>query len=200
MVAEMESVMGVPVRVALILGSTREGRFGEVVARWAAGRLALRADVEVDVVDPLEIEFPQRLEREPGPAVRALRERVGRAQAFVVVTAEYNHGYTAVLKQLIDSVKAEWVAKPVGFVSYGGVAGGLRAVEQLRLVFAELHAVTMRDGVSFAMAWDRFDAAGEPVDPEGSDRALARMVDQLLWWALALEEAKARRPYGEPHG
>jgi NAD(P)H-dependent FMN reductase len=189
-----------PVRVAVLLGSTREGRFGETVARWAAGQLALRPDVEVDVVDPLEIDFPRRLEREPGPAVRALRERLGRAQAFVVVTAEYNHGYTAALKQLIDSVKAEWVAKPVGFVSYGGVSGGLRAVEQLRLVFAELHAVTIRDGVSFAMAWNRFDEAGEPVDPEGVSGAVTVMVDQLLWWALALEEGRARRPYGRPHG
>jgi NAD(P)H-dependent FMN reductase len=117
-----------------------------------------------------------------------------------VVTAEYNHGYTAVLKQLIDSVKAEWVAKPVGFVSYGGVSGGLRAVEQLRLVFAELHAVTMRDGVSFAMAWSRFDEAGAPVDPQGVNGAMTVMVDQLLWWALALEEARAKRPYGKPHG
>jgi len=189
-----------PVRVAVILGSTREGRFGETVARWAAGQMALRSDVEVEVIDPLEIDFPKRHEKEPGPAVRALRERLGRAQAFVVVTAEYNHGYTAALKQLIDAAKDEWVAKPVGFVSYGGVAGGLRAVEQLRLVFAELHAVTMRDGVSFAMAWNRFDDAGEPVDGERVNAALARMVDQLLWWAYALEEAKAKRPYGRPHG
>ena len=192
--------MGLPVRVALILGSTREGRFGEVVARWAEGRLALLSDVEVDVVDPLEIDFPRRHEKEPGAVVRALRERLGLAQAFVVVTPEYNHGYTAALKQVIDSVKAEWVAKPVGFVSYGGVAGGLRAVEQLRLVFAELHAVTMRDGVSFAMAWDRFDEAGEPVDAERVNRAFGVMVDQLLWWALALEEGRARRPYGKPRG
>lgn len=192
--------MGLPVRVALILGSTREGRFGEVVARWAAGRLALRADVEVEVIDPLEIEFPRRLEREPGAAVRGLRERLGRAQAFVVVTPEYNHGYTAALKQVIDAAKAEWVAKPVGFVSYGGVAGGLRAVEQLRLVFAELHAVTMRDGVGLPMAWNKFDDDGEPVDPDGVNRALDVMVDQLLWWALTLEEGKARRPYGKPHG
>ena len=188
------------VRVALILGSTREGRFGEVVARWAAGRLALRSDVEVDFVDPLEIEFPRRHEKEPGPAVSALRARLGLAQAFVVVTPEYNHGYTAVLKQLIDAVKAEWVAKPVGFVSSGGVAGGLRAVEQLRLVFAELHAVTMRDGVGLPMAWNRFDAAGAPVDPEGVNGALEVMVDQLLWWALALEEGRAKRPYGKPRG
>ncbi len=186
--------------VALILGSTREGRFGETVARWTAARLAERPDLTLDVIDPLEIDFPRRLEREPGPAVSALRKRLGGAKAFIVVTPEYNHGYPAALKQLIDSAKAEWLAKPVGFVSYGGVSGGLRAVEQLRLVFAELHAVTIRDGVSFPMAWERFDSAGETVDPEGPARALTLMVDQLLWWAIALDEARAKRPYGRPHG
>jgi NAD(P)H-dependent FMN reductase len=186
--------------IALILGSTREGRFGETVAKWAAGRLALRSDVTVDVIDPLDFDLPRRLVREPVPAVLALRERLGAAKGFLVVTPEYNHGYTAGLKAVIDSAKAEWLAKPVGFVSYGGVSGGLRAVEQLRLVFAELHAVTIRDGVSFAMAWDRFDAAGETVDPDGPAGAMTLMVDQLIWWAKALDEAKARRPYGRSHG
>jgi NAD(P)H-dependent FMN reductase len=186
--------------IALILGSTREGRFCETVAKWAAARLALRSDVTVDVIDPLDFDLPRRLAREPVPAVLALRERLGTAKAFLVVTPEYNHGYTAGLKAVIDAAKAEWLAKPVGFVSYGGVSGGLRAVEQLRLVFAELHAVTIRDGVSFAMAWDRFDAAGETVDAEGPAGAMTVMVDQLLWWAKALDEAKAMRPYGKPHG
>jgi NAD(P)H-dependent FMN reductase len=184
--------------IALILGSTREGRFCPTVAAWATRQLARRADVTVDVIDPVELDLPGRHEREPGPAVLALRERLGAAKAFLVVTPEYNHGYTAALKALVDAAKAEWVAKPVGFVSYGGVSGGLRAVEQLRLVFAELHAVTIRDGVSFPMAWDRFDSAGETVDPEGPASALGVMTDQLLWWAKALDEAKARRPYGTP--
>lgn len=187
-----------PTPIALILGSTREGRFCETVARWAQGRLAARPDLTVDVIDPLDFDLPRRLAQEPGPAVLALRERLGAAKAFVVVTPEYNHGYTAGLKALIDAAKAEWVAKPVGFVSYGGVSGGLRAVEQLRLVFAELHAVTIRDGVSFAMAWSRFDAQGETVDAEGPAGAMTLMTDQLLWWAKALDEAKASRPYGTP--
>lgn len=184
--------------IALVLGSTREGRFCETVAAWAAARLALRSDVTVDVIDPLAFELPRRLTREPGPAVLSLRERLTAAKGFIVVTPEYNHGYTAGLKALIDAAKPEWLAKPVGFVSYGGVSGGLRAVEQLRLVFAELHAVTIRDGVSFSMAWERFDASGETVDPEGPARAMPVMVDQLLWWAKALDEAKAKRPYGRP--
>ena len=188
------------IRVALILGSTREGRFGETVAHWAAGRIAARSDMAVELIDPLEIDFPKRLEKEPGPAVQALRERLGGADAFVVVTPEYNHGYSAILKQLIDAAKAEWVAKPVGFVSYGGVSGGLWAVEQLRLVFAELHAVTLRDALAFSMAWNLFDEAGEPHDGERPDRAMTVMLDHLTWWALTLAEGKARRPYGGPDG
>jgi len=187
------------VRVALILGSTREGRFCETVAQWAAAKIGSRADMAIDVIDPLEIDFPKRHEREPGAAVQALRHRLHAADAFVVVTPEYNHGYTAALKQLIDAAKAEWVAKPVGFVSYGGVSGGLRAVEQLRLVFAELHAVTIRDGLAFPMAWSLFGETGSPRDVEGTDRAMTIMLDQLAWWALTLAEGRARRPYGQPH-
>ena len=101
---------------------------------------------QLDVIDPAD--------PSPGPSIderpsRSLQQRLGQADAFVIVTPEYNHGYPAPLKALIDSSGAEWHAKPVAFVSYGGVSGGLRAVEQLRLVFAELHAVTIRDSVSF---------------------------------------------------
>ena len=116
------------------------------------------------------------------------------------MTPEYNHGYSAALKQLIDAAKADWVAKPVGFISYGGVSGGLRAVEQLRLVFAELHAPTLRDGLAFPTAWNLFDEMGQPRDREGADRAMTVMLDQLAWWVLTLAEGRARRPYGSPHG
>lgn len=186
-----------PLHLAMILGSTREGRFCETVAGWAERRIALHADLTLDVIDPLELDLPRRHEAEPGPAVQALRRRLDKADAFVVVTPEYNHGYTAVLKQVIDAAKAEWLAKPVGFVSYGGISGGLRAVEQLRLVFAELHAVTIRDGVSFAMARARFDEAGETVDPDGPANAMTLMLNQLAWWAVALQEARAKRAYGK---
>ncbi len=128
-------------------------------------------------------------------AVQAYAQRIGRAEAFVVVTPEYNHGSPASLKQAIDLVRAEWRAKPVGFVSYGGTAGGLRAVEQLRQVFAELHAVTVRDTVSFHNARERFDRSGRPLDPVGPSRAADRLLDQLVWWGLSLRAARERRPY-----
>jgi NAD(P)H-dependent FMN reductase len=78
----------------------------------------------------------------------------------------------------------------VAFVSYGGTGGGLRAVEQLRQVFAELHTVTMRDTVSFHMAWNCFDESGQPHDPAGCNAAAKTMLDQLAWWATALRTAR----------
>jgi NAD(P)H-dependent FMN reductase len=120
---------------------------------------------------------------------------IERADAVVVVTPEYNHGYPAPLKALIDSTGLQWHAKPVAFVSYGGVSGGVRAVEQLRQVFAELHAVTVRDAVSFARAWEQFDADGMPLSPERRQRSMGTMLQFLHWWALALRNARSARPY-----
>jgi NAD(P)H-dependent FMN reductase len=142
-----------------------------------------------DVIDLVDVELPMALPLVPAPTAAAFVERIGRADAFVVVTPEYNHGYPASLKQAIDVPRDEWREKPVGFVSYGGTSGGLRAVEQLRQVFAELHVVTMRDSVSFAMAWDHFDDSGQLLDPTVGDRAADTLLDQLAWWATALRAA-----------
>jgi NAD(P)H-dependent FMN reductase len=126
---------------------------------------------------------------------RTLRTQLGDADAFVVVTPEYNHGYPAALKELIDSAGEEWYAKPVAFVSYGGVSGGLRAVEQLRQVFAELHVVSIRDSVSFQNAWQVFDANGCPADPDRCSGQMSRMLAKLHWWATALRIAREKSPY-----
>jgi len=171
------------IQVGLIYGSTRSGRFCDRVAQWA-GQQAAKAGFEVEAIDPAKLSEGDEL-----------RKRVGACDAFVVVTPEYNHGYPAPLKALIDSVGAEWQAKPVAFVSYGGISGGLRAVEQLRLVFAELHAVTVRDSVSFAGAWDQFDAAGTLLRPERAERSMRTMLARLHWWAAALSTARATTPF-----
>jgi NAD(P)H-dependent FMN reductase len=175
--------MSSPIKVGLIYGSTREGRFCDRVAQWA-GQMAAKAGFEVEAIDPAKLTDGNQVQR-----------RIGACDAFVVVTPEYNHGYPAPLKSLIDSVGVEWQAKPVAFVSYGGISGGLRAVEQLRLVFAELHAVTIRDSVSFAGAWEQFDNAGALRQPERAERSMATMLARLRWWALALSSARADHPY-----
>ncbi|GHH39131.1 NADPH-dependent FMN reductase [Streptomyces umbrinus] len=189
-----------PLRIAVIVGSNREGRFGPVVAEWLLGRIRDRADLAVDVVDTADVHLPTALSYSPSAEVAAelgkVTPHLAAADAFVVLTPEYNHSFPASLKTLIDWHFHEWRAKPVAFVSYGGLSGGLRAVEQLRQVFAELHAVTVRDTVSFHNAGASFDDQGRHKDPSAPDAAAKVMLDQLAWWGLALREAKSVRPYG----
>ncbi|MGW3011814.1 NADPH-dependent FMN reductase [Streptomyces sp. NPDC001219] len=190
-----------PIRLAVITGSVRDGRFSPTVTDWVTAQTAHRTDLDVDVIDladvPLGTAGPTR---EPSPGMTAvldtIRPRIAAADAFVVVTPEYNHSFPAVLKNAIDWHLVEWRAKPVGFVCYGGFSGGLRAVEQLRLVFAELHAVGIRDTVSFHGGAAAFDENGTPMDAEGAAAAAKTLLDQLTWWALALREARDKRPYG----
>ena len=106
------------------------------------------------------------------------------------MTPEYNHSYPASLKQAIDVLNAPWRRKPVAFVSYGGMSGGLRAVEHLRGVFAELHATTIRETVSLHRHPLLFDEAGDLIDPAGPAAAAKVMLDDLVWWAAALRTAR----------
>ncbi|MES4901507.1 MULTISPECIES: NAD(P)H-dependent oxidoreductase [unclassified Streptomyces] len=190
---------GTPLRLAVIVASTREGRFGPKVADWFTSRAALHADLHADVIDLADTPLPGSLSHRPGPeaaeALAAVTPRLEAADAFVVITPEYNHSYPAPLKNAIDWHYTPWQAKPVGFVSYGGVSGGLRAVEHLRPVFAELHAVTVRHTVSFHNAGELFDADGTLKDPKGPEAAATALLDQLTWWARALREARDARPY-----
>lgn len=171
-------------RLAVVVASTRHGRFGPVVAGWFAGVAAQRPDLDVDLVD-LGGDL----------AEGAFAAAIEAADAVVIVTPEYNHSFPGPLKTAIDGLRFEWAAKPVGFVSYGGISGGLRAVEALRPVFAEVHAVTVRETVSFALAWERFDGDGRPKDGEVVDAAAGRLLDQLTWWAVTLREGRSARAY-----
>ncbi|MGO4674829.1 NADPH-dependent FMN reductase [Bosea sp. 2YAB26] len=184
------------IHLALIYGSTREGRLCDRVANWALSQIEGEGPFVVDVIDPLTLDLPKRHPRGETPTVRLLRERIGRADGFIVVTPEYNRGYPAPLKFLIDLVGAEWRGKPVAFVSYGGVSGGLRAIDQLRQVFNELHAATIRDVVCFAHAWSQFDETGQLLDATKAEQAMATMLAQLHWWATALRDARENVPYG----
>ncbi|MFE0024871.1 NADPH-dependent FMN reductase [Amycolatopsis sp. NPDC059021] len=192
----------VPVRLAVVVGSVREGRFAPVVADWFAAEAGAHGRFEVDVVDLAEPDLPMVLPAfgaAPEPAVLAevakVTPRLAAADAFVVITPEYNHSYPASLKNAIDWHNAEWHAKPVAFVSYGGMSGGLRAVEHLRGVFAELNAVTIRETVSFHGVHGQFGADGKPKDAEATSVAAKTLLDQLEWWARTLSAGRAARAY-----
>ncbi|MGW0609913.1 NADPH-dependent FMN reductase [Streptomyces sp. NPDC002788] len=186
-----------PLRVTLVVGSNRHGRFGPVVANWLLGRLRERGDLVAEVVDVADAALPTSFEPTPEAtaALSGITPKLARADAFVVLTPEYNHSFPAGLKNLVDWHHGEWRAKPVALVSYGGMAGGLRAAEHLRQVFAELHAVTVRDTLSFHNAGASFDDQGTLRDPTGPEAAAKTMLDQLVWWGEALREARERRPY-----
>ena len=179
-----------PLAVTVVVASTREGRFGPVVARWVADHAEARPDLDVTMADLLDADLPAVMPSGPHPAVVAWTEVVAAADAFIVVTPEYNHSFPASLKQAIDLVGAEWRAKPVALVSYGGMSGGLRAVEHLRPVFSEVRATTVRDTISFHGAGACFDEAGRPRDRAGTDAAAKVLLDELTWWGRALRSAR----------
>jgi NAD(P)H-dependent FMN reductase len=191
-------------KLAVILGSVRQGRFGPVIAQWFAGEARQHGQFSVDLIDLAESPLPLVLPPEPPkiattdarPAEMAgLTRKLETADVFVVVTPEYNHSFPASIKSLIDWHFTEWRAKPIGFVSYGGAGGGLRAVEQLRLVFAEMHAVSVRDTVSFHRYPELFDADGQLIDLDGPNGAAKLLLDQLAWWGAVLHDARLNSPY-----
>ncbi|GAA2427438.1 NAD(P)H-dependent oxidoreductase [Streptomyces macrosporus] len=191
-----------PLRLAVIIGSVREGRFGPTVANWFVTQAEKFGRFDVDVIDladwPLPVVMPG-WDTEPDAETARIREelsrRVARADAYAVVTPEYNHSFPASLKNTIDWFREEWFAKPVGLISYGGQGGGLRAAEHLRQVFAEVHAMTVRNSLSFHNAWDVFGPDGQPRDEEAAASAAKDMLSQMDWWGTVLREGRRQRPY-----
>ncbi len=186
-----------PMTLAVLMGSTREGRLCEAVTRWVIDEVARTERYRVDVIDPLTLELPVRQGADDSQSQQALQRRIAAADAVVVVTPEYNHSFPAPLKQVIDSVYSDWWARPVAFVSYGGFSGGIRAVEQLRLVFAELQTVTISQAVHLANAWELFDETGSPTLSFRQRRSLSKLLAQLSWWAAVLRDARASRAQPE---
>ncbi|TDC97901.1 NADPH-dependent oxidoreductase [Nonomuraea deserti] len=183
-----------PLRVAVIIGSTRAGRACDTVALWFAERARHREELAVEVLDLAGYAFPGRYPAQATPAMRRFAGAIGAADAFVVVTPEYNRSFPAPLKQAIDFAYDEWQAKPVGFVSYGSGSAGFYAVEQLRTVFCALHAVTMRDWVGLDLLGGDFDGCA-PRDTDDRLRAVGAMLDQLTWWGTTLRRGRRAQPY-----
>ncbi|RST11662.1 NADPH-dependent oxidoreductase [Streptomyces sp. WAC05374] len=193
-----------PLRLAVVIGSVRESRFGPVVTGWFAEQARAHGRFDVDVIDLADADLPLALPpvppaMDPGmprPAGMAgLTRRLGEADAVVVVTPDYNRSFPASLKAAIDWHYTEWQAKPVGFVGYSGASGGLLAIEQLKQVFGELHAHTVRDYVSFPRYYLLFDEEGNLKDPDEHATAATVMLDELDWWGSVLRDARRDRPY-----
>jgi NAD(P)H-dependent FMN reductase len=187
--------------IALIIGSTRPNRFADAPARWIEDGAKARCDIILETLDLREWPLPF-LEEPKAPSqtggvfanwvAERWRRKIGEFDGFILLTAEYNHGAPAVLKNALDSALNEWRDKPVSFVAYGGV-GGARAVEQLRLNAIELRMAPLRDAVHIGL--EPFlavaSAAASLDDYPYLLQARVAMFDQLAWWAQALLNARA---------
>ncbi|TGD72804.1 NADPH-dependent oxidoreductase [Mangrovimicrobium sediminis] len=184
--------------LGIIYGSARHGRLCDSVVAWVCDQLAKTApSLDREILDPASGEVEEAIYGNYRPSLEALLAKIDRCDAFIVVTPEYNHSYPAPLKALIDCVGLEFAGKPVGFVSYGGLSGGLRAVEHLRNVFAEMHAMSVRTSLAFANANNSFAVDGQPGEALRAARTLEAMLAELVWWATPLKAARAGNCYRE---
>lgn len=187
-------------QIAVVLGSTRDGRFGERVAAWVMGRVGRRDDAAFDLIDLRDYPLPffdqpppARTGRDyPNDHSATLGRRLDRADGFLILTPEYNHGYPAVLKNAMDHTFPEWNRKPVAFAGWGNV-GGARAIEQLRLVAVEFEMAPLRHAVHVLP--DVMRASREPgVDLlevfASHDDRLTLVLDDLVWWTETLASAR----------
>lgn len=189
-----------PIKLKVILGSTRKGRFGDKPAFWIHDRARKVPNVEVEMLDLRDFPLPFfNLEKSPSSNPRKYEDdiaakwskKIDETDAFIIVTPEYNHGYPAVLKNALDFAYVEWNKKPVGFVSYGSVAGA-RAVEQLRQVAIELQMAPIRKGLHIPAPWGLLDEKGNLKKGafDNMNEESGQFLDQLLWWAKALKAAR----------
>jgi NAD(P)H-dependent FMN reductase len=191
-------------KVKVILGSTRQGRFSDKVGAWFLGEAKKHSDMEVELLDLRDYPMPfydepasASSKKEPfkNEAVVRWTAKIAEADAYVIIAPEYNHSMPAVLKNALDYVYQEWNNKPLGFVSYGSVMGA-RSVEQLRLVAVELQMTPIRNTVHIpvdvlvkAAGW-----AG-PADPSvlsTLDDKAKGLLEQLAWWGNALKVARKK--------
>ncbi|WP_051021754.1 NADPH-dependent FMN reductase [Nocardia araoensis] len=179
------------IRIAIILGSTRPNRNGPQVAQWVLDSATRRGDAEFELIDLRDHPLPHLDEPVApmfGPSVhehtRAWAERIAPFDGFVMVTPEYNHGVPGVLKDALDHLFAEWADKAVGFVSYGA-NGGVRAVEQLRLVCGALRMADVSHQVAISVLTD-FENYTTFTPRDHHTAALNTLLDQLVAWSSAL--------------
>ncbi len=184
-------------RIGIILGSTRPNRNGEQVAKWVYDIASRRSDAEYELVDLRDYPLPHLDEPLPpsmgqyqNEHTKAWADKIASFDGFVIVTPEYNHSTSGVLKNAIDYLYAEWNNKAVGFVSYGGV-GGARAAEHLRLVAGELQMADVRQQVALSLLTE-FENFSVFKPGDYNLAALDTLLDQVVAWSTAL--APLRQP------
>jgi NAD(P)H-dependent FMN reductase len=185
------------INVAIIIGSTRPGRVGGSVGKWAFEIAQRRKDAQFELVDLEDFNLPLLDEPIPPSQGKYSKEhtkkwaaKIASFDGYVFVTPEYNHGISGALKNAIDFLFAEWNNKAAGFVGYGS-AGGARAVEQLRLVMAEVQVATVRNQVALSLFTD-FENYTIFKPKEFHEKMLGQVFDQVIAWGGALRALRRK--------
>ena len=182
-------------KIGIIIGSTRPGRNSEAVAEWVYEKAAKRKDAKFELVDLKDYNLP--ILDEPVPAsmgqysnghTKLWSEKISSLDAFIFVTPEYNHGASGALKNALDYLYVEFNNKAAGFVSYGSM-GGVRAVEQLRLIMGELQVADVRSQVALSLFTDFENYSVFKPAPQ-HEAALNTMIDQVIAWGNALKAVR----------
>lgn len=186
-------------KLQIFIASTRPGRVGLPVAEWFAERARRHGFFEVELVDLARVNLPfmdepnhPMLRRYTHEHTRRWSASVDSADAFVFVTPEYNHSFNAPLKNAIDYLNHEWRYKPVGLVSYGGVAAGTRAVQMITPVLTALMMVPLTEAVHIPFVSQFLSEDGQIHANEVMEQAADAMLTQLGRWSEALEPQRAR--------
>lgn len=189
-------------RIGIVISTTREGRFGDKAAAWIRDIAAQRGDMQVELLDLRDYPLPFFSESTSpawAPPRNEIAQRwskwVASMDGFIFVTAEYNHGIPAVLKNALDYAYKEFNRKPAAYVGYGGV-GAARAIEQLRLVNVELQMVPTRAAVHIAGAdfMPMFLHGKSFAESPHLESAARAMLDDFIWWVQALKAARTELP------
>lgn len=178
-------------KIAIIIGSTRPGRIGETVARWVYEIANQRSDAKFEIVDIADYDLPL-LDEPMGAAfgrytkahTKAWSKRINAFDGFIFVTPEYNHATSPVLKNAIDFLYKEWNNKAAGFVGYGA-AGAATAVENLRMIMAELQVADVQSQVRLSLFTD-FENFNEFKPASFQEKSVHKMIDQVIAWSSAL--------------
>lgn len=187
------------VNIGIIIGSTRPGRFGSQPGQWLFDLAQGRGDATYDLIDLAEVALPLLDEPVP-PSMHQYQhehskrwgERIAALDGFAFITGEYNHGVPGALKNAIDFLFVEWNFKPAAFLSYGGGAGGSRSVEHLRGVMAELKIYDIREQVMLPAYYTRLNDQGEYQFTADEAEQANAMLEQLVFWADVMKDARAR--------
>lgn len=187
-----------PLKLHIILCSTRPGRVGETIARWLHELAVEHGGFDAELVDLAAFNLPvydeprhpvlQQYEHEH---TRRWSASVAAADAFVLVAPEYNHGPTPALLNALNYVYKEWNYKPAAFVSYGGVSGGIRAVQITRQTLLTLKMVPILEAVVIQMVAQQLDQSRQFKPADVHTSSARAMLDELLRWAEALRPLRA---------